>query len=210
MTRTAAVAALTVAAAFTAHAGTLHTFTSDANGFDTHTYFYDDGMEVTVFDTQFFPAITQAMVEQIGRTTKSPITRVVITHPNPDKFNGLPLLHAVGAESVASAATHAAMPGVHAYKKHFWVGVAKAFTEDTYPKFEAVRTIFAGRTTLKLKSGETITLFELRHPGVASTQTVARIDKTGDLIVGDLVHYRAHAWLEGGIVNGSPRPDLVA
>jgi glyoxylase-like metal-dependent hydrolase (beta-lactamase superfamily II) len=201
---------LAMATALGAQAGTLHTFTSDASGFDTHSYFYDDGREVTVFDTQFLPALTEAIVARIKETTDSPITRVVVTHPNPDKFNGLPVLHALGANSVASAATQAAMPGVHAYKRHFWVNVAGAFTEETYPKLEPVRTTFTDRTVLQLASGETITLFELKHAGVASTQTVARIDRTGDLIVGDLVHYRAHAWLEGGIVDGRPRPDLAA
>jgi glyoxylase-like metal-dependent hydrolase (beta-lactamase superfamily II) len=192
-----------------ASAGTLGTFTSDAQGFDTHTYYYDDGQEVTVIDTQFVPALTQAMVDQIRSKTQSPITRVVVTHPNPDKFNGLPLLHALGAESIASQATASAMPGVHAYKKHFWVHVGKLFTEASYPAFEPVRTTFSGQLTVRLKSGETLSLFELKNPGVASTQTVVRLDRSGDLIVGDLVHYRAHAWLEGGIVDGAPRPDLA-
>ena len=47
-----------------------------------------------------------------------------------------------------------------------------------------------------------------KNPGVSTTQTVARIDATGDLIVGDLVHHNAHAWLEGGIADGKPRPDI--
>ena len=35
-----------------------------------------------------------------------------------------------------------------------------------------------------------------------------RIDRTGDLIVGDLVHTKAHLWLEGGLNQGKPHPDL--
>ncbi len=204
------VAMFVSATSFNLQAGTLNTFTSDVNGFDTHTYYYDDGKEVTVFDTQFVGALTQAMVSQIKQTTASPITRVIITHPNPDKFNGLSVLHAMGVQSIASAATQKAMPEVHAYKKYYWVNIAKVFTEESYPKFETIQVTFSDKTTLKLKSGETITLFELKNPGVSSTQTVARIDKTGDLIVGDLVHYKAHAWLEGGIVGGAPRPDLTS
>lgn len=201
---------LLTAALTPAFAGTLGTFTSDATGFDTHTYYYDDGEEVTVIDTQFMPQLTQGMVEQIRKQTQSPITRVIVTHPNPDKFNGLPLLHAMGVESIASEATADAMPGVHAYKKHFWTHVAKAFTEQSYPKFEMVKKTFKRGSTITLKSGETISLFELKHSGVSGNQTVVRIDSTGDLIVGDLVHYKAHAWLEGGIVNGQARPDLAA
>ncbi len=163
----AAVSAVLASTGGTALAGTLGTFTSSAEGFDTHTYFYDDGKEVTIIDTQFVPQLTQAMVDTIRQKSRSPITRVIVTHPNPDKFNGLPVLHRLGVQSIASESTAAA-----------------------------------------IQSGETLTLIELRNPGVATTQTVVRIDRTGDLVVGDLVHYKAHAWLEGGIASGGPRPDL--
>jgi glyoxylase-like metal-dependent hydrolase (beta-lactamase superfamily II) len=192
-----------------AHAGKLGVFTSDANGFDTHTFFYDDGREVTLIDTQFVPALTQAMVEQVKRATRSPITRVIVTHPNPDKFNGLAYLHTLGVESISSKTAADAMPAVHAYKKYFFVNIAKLFSDDTYPKFENVKTTFSGQTRIRLKSGETLSLIELAHPGVTSTQVVVRIDRTGDLLVGDLVHHKAHAWLEGAIVDGKPRADLA-
>lgn len=191
-----------------AAAGQLGVFQSDANGFDTRTYWYDDGREITVFDSQFVPQLTDAMVAAIRKSSERPITRVVVTHPNPDKFNGLSVLHKLGATSIASKATADAMPGVDAYKRYFWVKIAKAFTDETYPAFEAVKQTFSGKSTITLASGETITLFELKNPGVSATQTVARIDATGDLIVGDLVHHGAHAWLEGGIVESKPRPDL--
>lgn len=205
---TLAVASIGLAAS--ASAGTLGTFTSDVNGFDTHTYWYDDGHEVTVIDTQFVPTLTSAMIEQILRGTRSAITRVIVTHPNPDKFNGLSVLHALGAESIASRATAEAMPGVHEYKKFFWTRVAKSFSDETYPRFEAVQTTFDGRHTIRLKSGETLTLFQLSRSGVSTTQTVVRIDRSGDLIVGDLVHHNAHLWLEGGIRAGKPAPDLTS
>ncbi|WP_432722639.1 MBL fold metallo-hydrolase [Jeongeupia wiesaeckerbachi] len=191
-------------------AGQLGVFTSDANGFNTHTFYYDDGKEVTVIDTQFVPALTEAMVKQIKSETQSPITRVVVTHPNPDKYNGLPYLHKLGVESITSAAVSAEMPKVHAYKENFWVNTAKAFKPGTYPAFENVKTTFSGKTVLKLKSGETLSLFELKHPGVATKQVVVRVDQSGDLIVGDLLHNKAHLWLEGGLVNGKPRADLKA
>ena len=194
-----------------ASAGTLGVFTSPEAGFDTHTFYYDDGREVVVFDTQFVPQLTEAMVNKIRSETKSPITTVVVTHPNPDKFNGLPVLHALGATSITSREVAADLPGVHDYKKNFFVHIAKAFKADAYPKFEAVKKTFTGAsTTLTLKSGETITLFALKNAGVAAHQVVARIDATGDLIVGDLLQHNAHAWLEGGIVGGKPMPDLDA
>lgn len=188
--------------------GELHVFTSDAAGFHTHSFWYDDGQEVTVIDTQFTPQIAQSLVADIQKNTKSPITRVIVTHPNPDKFNALSVFHQVGAESISSTKTASAMSGVDAYKRYFWTKIAKAFTEESYPKVEPVKTTFDGKKTITLKSGETITLLELQKPGVSSNQVAVRIDATGDLFVGDLVAYQAHAWLEGGIVNGKPTPTL--
>ena len=160
-------------------------------------------------DSQFTPEQAKALIADIKKQTSSPITRIVVTHPNPDKFNGLAVFHQAGVESIASASTAAAIPGVDAYKRYFWVKMAKAFTDETYPKVEPIKTTFKGKQVIKLKSGETISLIELPKPGISSTQTVVRIDKSGDLIVGDLVHTRHHAWLEGGIVDGKPTPDLA-
>ncbi len=207
--RMLAVAAALVCVTGFAQAGNLHVFTSDAEGFNTHSIWYDDGKEVLVVDTQFTPIQARALIAEIKRQTKSPITRVVVTHPNPDKFNALSVFHQEGAESIASVRTAAAIPGVDAYKRYFWVNMAKAFTDETYPKVEPIRTTFEGETRIRLKSGETVTLIELPRPGISSTQTVVRIDQSGDLVVGDLVHTRNHAWLEGGIVNGKPQPDLA-
>ncbi len=206
---TAAALSLGLAAG-AAQAGQLHTFKSDANGFDTKTFWYDDGREVTVIDTQFTPGLAEAFVADIRKQTTSPIRRVIVTHPNPDKFNGLSVFHKLGAVSIASAATAQALPGVDAYKRYFWVEIAKAFTAETYPALAPIQQTFTGSTVIKLASGETLTLTELKHSGVSSTQTVVKIDATGDLLVGDLVHHGAHAWLEGGIVNGKPKPDLAA
>lgn len=203
-----AMSAAVTLAVSPAHAGELHVFTSGAAGFHTHSYWYDDGKEVTVVDTQFTPAIAEALVQEIRSRTKSPITRVIVTHPNPDKFNALSVFHRLGAESFASADTAAAMPGVDAYKRYFWTKIAKAFTDETYPKVEPVKTTFTGRRTITLASGETLTLIALEGPGVSSAQSVVRIDSSGDLLVGDLVAHEAHAWLEGGIVGGKATPAL--
>lgn len=207
-TTTLLVAASAALFSSAALAGTLAAFTSDTNGFDTHTYYYDDGKEVTLIDTQFVPSLTAAMVDEVRSKTSSPITRVIVTHANPDKYNGLPYLHKLGVESITSVAVAKDMPVVHAYKENFWVNNAKAFKPGTYPAFENVKSTFKGAKTIRLGSGETITLFELANPGVTTHQVVVRIDQTGDLIVGDLVHPKAHLWLEGGLVDGKPHPDL--
>lgn len=202
------IAQLIALASSAALAGTLGVYTSDSNGFDTHTFYYDDGKEVTLIDTQFVPSLTEAMITAVKSKTNSPITRVIVTHPNPDKFNGLPYLHKLGVESITSEGVAREMPAVHAYKENFWVNTAKVFKPGAYPAFENVKTTFKGKTTIHLKSGETLSLIELANPGVANKQVVVRVDDTGDLIVGDLVHTNAHLWLEGGLIQGKPHADL--
>jgi glyoxylase-like metal-dependent hydrolase (beta-lactamase superfamily II) len=190
-------------------AGTLSQFTSDAAGFDTHSFYYDTGRQVIVFDAQFTEDHAEQLLAQIQATTSSPIAYVVITHPNPDKFNGVGPLRAAGAKVVASEETAAAIPGVHAYKKGYFIGVG-AFTEETYPPEATVDLTFSGELDLALEGGARVHLATLDHPGVSTTQTVAHIPAIGALVVGDLIHHQAHAWLEGGIRDGQPDPDLAA
>jgi glyoxylase-like metal-dependent hydrolase (beta-lactamase superfamily II) len=184
----------------------LTAFTSDGSGFDTNTWWLDTGREVVVFDAQFTVAHAERAIAAIRSTTSSPITWLVVTHPNPDKFNGAPAFQAIGAKVVASKATAAAIPGVHAYKKAFFVGVG-AFTAATYPAEPRIDQTFEGSLSI---AGGAVELAELRHPGVSTTQTVARIAGQKAIVVGDLVHTRTHAWLEGGIRDGRPAPDLAA
>ncbi|MFN7711514.1 MAG: MBL fold metallo-hydrolase [Curvibacter sp.] len=187
---------------------TVHLHTSSPDGFLTNSVWIDDGTEVTVIDTQFTPRLAEALVADIAKQTRSPIRRVIVTHPSPDKFNALSVFHRLGATSIASQATAAAMPGVHRYKQYYWVNIAKAFTAETYPQLELPSTTFVTELVVPLKNGDQLTLKTLATPGVTSTQTVVRIDSTGDLVVGDLVANRTHAWLEGAVESGKPAFDL--
>jgi glyoxylase-like metal-dependent hydrolase (beta-lactamase superfamily II) len=187
----------------------IHTFESDASGFNTKNFFYDNGEQVVVFDTQFTAQTAEKSIEFIRSKTSSPITHVVITHPNPDKFNGMTAFQKLGAQVIASRRTVEAIPGVHAYKKYFFVEMAKMFTEQTYPLLGTIDVVFDEKHDLRLKNGEIIALSELQSgAGVSSNQTIAWVPSQKAVFVGDLVHHRAHAWLEGGIVNGKPVPTI--
>ena len=133
---------------------------------------------------------------------------MVITHPNPDKFNGASDFKLEGARIIASQATAEAIPGGQAYKQYFFVEMAKMFKASEYPQPVSVDETFVGSKTLTLAGGERLELQELAQPGVSSTQTVMWVRAANALFVGDLVHHRAHAWLEGGIVNGQPTPTI--
>ncbi len=189
--------------------GHIYSFESDGNGFNTKNFFYDNGQEVVVFDTQFTPEIAKKSLDFIRTKTQNPITYVVVTHPNPDKFNGISVFQDKGARVVASRATSESMRGVHEYKKHYFVNIAKMFSEETYPQFSQVDIVFNHSYKLKLQNGEVIALTELASPGVSSNQTVAFVPPLNALMVGDLVHHKAHAWLEGGIVESKPTPSIA-
>ena len=187
---------------------TVHIHTTGSDGFDTNTVFIDTGSEVIVVDAQFTPALAQSTLDAIAEVTDSPVRYVIATHPNPDKFNGAPIFQAAGATFITSEATAAAMPGVHAYKQAYFEG-AGAFEPGAYPALASVDTTFSGSLTLDLAGAGSVELLELFNAGVSSTQTVVRVNGE-DLIVGDLVATDTHAWLEGGIVDGSAVPDLDA
>jgi glyoxylase-like metal-dependent hydrolase (beta-lactamase superfamily II) len=183
-------------------------YESDGNGFNTKTIFYDNGEEVVAVDAQFTTALAEKSLAFLREKTQNPLTYLIITHPNPDKFNGIPVFQKNGAKVIASNETAKAMAGVHAYKKYYFVNIAKMFTEDTYPNLGTLDLTFDGKFDLVLNNQEKISLLELKRPGVSSTQTVVSIASANALIVGDLVHHKAHAWLEGGIVNGKPTPTI--
>ncbi|MFF8432339.1 MBL fold metallo-hydrolase [Streptomyces sp. NPDC016566] len=204
---TAALTASTAASATPDQHPTIYTYTSDANGFDTHTEFLDTGKSVVAFDAQFTPGYAEKALAFLRTKTDHPVKYVIVTHPNPDKFQGIPAFEAVGAVSIASTATAEAMPGVWAYKRNFFVNVAKSFTNDNYPALPAIDRSFDRDMQLSV-DGVEIDLQVLDHPGISSTQTIATIPTAKSVIVGDLVHHDAHAWLEGGIVNGEPVPTI--
>lgn len=201
------VAAEQQRAASTAKPGTLHTFDSGEAGFFTRTYFYDTGQEAVAFDAQFTPELAEAAIADFRGQSDSPLRALVLTHPNPDKFNGASAFQDHGAIVIASAATTNAIPDVHAYKQASFIG-AGMFTAETYPAQARVDESFGDTLTLHLGEGQTVELARLAQPGVSSTQTVAYLPERNALIVGDLIHHQMHAWLEGGIVAGQATPTI--
>lgn len=190
--------------------GRIHTFKSDGQGFDTQTYFYESSEEVIAFDSQFTPELARQSINYLRRFTKKPISHLVITHPNPDKFNGASEFKKEGAIIVASEATQQALEGVHQYKKYYFVEIAKMFSNENYPTLTKVDETFQTDLTIRLSNGEQILLKEYEQKGVSSNQTIAILPREQGLVVGDLIHHKAHAWLEGGIQNGVASPDIAS
>ncbi len=182
--------------------GNIYEFESDANGFNTKTLFYDDGKEVVAFDAQFTVETANKAIDFLRTKTNNPVKYLVVTHPNPDKFNGIPAFQSIGAKVVMSKLSIENMPYVYKYKKYYFVEMAKMFTEETYPKMPAADITFEDNYEIKLANGGVVELTELKQRGISTNQTVAFVTTANALIVGDLVHHNAHAWLEGPIVKG--------
>jgi glyoxylase-like metal-dependent hydrolase (beta-lactamase superfamily II) len=185
-------------------------YESGPEGFNTKTIFVDNGEEVVAFDAQFTPALAEASLKFLSTKTKSPVTHLVITHPNPDKFNGASVYKKIGAKIIASELTASNIAGTHAYKKYFFVEMAKMFKESEYPTPVGVDQTFGSRLELRLANGDRIDLMETGLAGVSTNQTVAFVPGARALVVGDLVHNKAHAWLEGGIVGGQAVPTVAS
>jgi glyoxylase-like metal-dependent hydrolase (beta-lactamase superfamily II) len=182
----------------------IYEFESDGNGFNTKTIFYDNGKEVVAFDAQFMESYAQQAINFLKTKTKSPIKWLVVTHPNPDKFNGIPAFQRIGAKVIMSSASARNLQGVHDYKKYYFVKIAKAFTDENYPKLPKADVTFEKTYEIKLSDGKKIELTEINQKGISTNQTIAYIPTIKAVIVGDLVHHKAHAWLEGPIENGKP------
>lgn len=187
--------------------GSLYTYQSNQSGFDTKTYFYDSGSEIIVFDAQFTRELAEDSLSFIRSKSKNPISFVVVTHPNPDKFNGVTVFQELGAKVIASNKTADALAEVHLYKKNFFVS-SGMFTDESYPLLASIDETFEDRRELSMKNGDKVILVEFDKPGVSRNQTVAFLPNQNALIVGDLVHYKAHAWLEGGIIGKKATPTL--
>jgi glyoxylase-like metal-dependent hydrolase (beta-lactamase superfamily II) len=127
----------------------------------------------------------------------------VVTHPNPDKFNGIPAFKKIGAKVIMSKESLSNLETVHNYKKYYFVEMAKMFTNDSYPKLPTADITFEDNYEIKLANGGKIKLTELHKSGISTNQTIAFIETTNALIVGDLVHHHVHAWLEGPINSGT-------
>lgn len=182
--------------------GKIYVFESDANGFNTKTVFYDDGKEVVAFDAQFTEAIAQKAIDFLRTKTRNPIKYLVITHPNPDKFNGIPAFKSVGATVIMSQLSANNMEPVHNYKKYYFVEMSKMFTNETYPKLPSTDIVFNDSYEIKLANGGIVKLNELKKNAISTNQTVGYIKTANALVVGDLVHNNVHAWLEGPIKKG--------
>jgi hypothetical protein len=189
----------------------IYEFDSGPEYFNTKSYFYDNGEEIIAFDAQLTPELAKKSIAFVQSKTKNPITRLVVLQPGVFQFNGVSAFKEIGAGIIASRKTVEAIPNEYESKKKFFLegaGKSLGLTLSNWQSIPSIDSVFEDSYRLELKNGQTIILKDLSKAGSSANHTVAYIAEEEALLVSDLVHYLAHAWLEGQTTNGRNTPML--
>lgn len=173
----------------------VRSYTSAPDGFATNSHWVETEEGVIVFDAQFLPEYAEALLDEIGASTSQPVTDVVVLHANPDKYNGL----AVFQERFPDARVWSTAEIVSRIEE---VDPGKrAYFEPQYNERYPARLVLPGelvssRTRIE-RGGVSVELIPM-GAGVSTAHLVARVEGTGEVIVGDLLHNEVHGWLAEG------------
>jgi glyoxylase-like metal-dependent hydrolase (beta-lactamase superfamily II) len=99
--------------------GSVGTYVSNEDGFNTSTYWIVGPRGVILIDTQFLLSAANEAVNQIQKITGKPVVLAIVLHPNPDKFNGTSVLQKRGIRVVTSQQVLDLIPAVHR-DRHYW------------------------------------------------------------------------------------------
>jgi glyoxylase-like metal-dependent hydrolase (beta-lactamase superfamily II) len=144
--------------------------------------FYVANNEVLVIDSKVTKDATKKVIEEIRKITKSPITRVIFTHSDPDSFNGREA-YPDKAEIICSSRV------VYDYKKNATVYLemnAPIEVYSSWPKSDFVPAMtFEGRLNLRIGREEVRLLnFGPAHTGgdMVIWYPAAHVAFVGDLV----------------------------
>ncbi len=169
----------------------IHTYASLPEAFFVNSFVVEGAAGLVLIDTQFLLSSARELVAMMAALGK-PLEAIIITHPHPDHFNGLPtVLEAFGPVRVyATAATIAGITASQGDKRAAWTPVYGA----DYPPTDAV-------PDHRLSLDETVTLAGIDFrivdlgPGESADITVIHIPDADTLIVSDMVYNRSHPWM---------------
>ena len=169
----------------------IHVYAAPADKFFVNSFLIETATGVIVVDTQFLVSSARTLRAQLDALNK-PLAGVVITHPHPDHFNGLPIL-LEGLPPTPVYATRATMAGIaatQAAKREAWTPVFGADypSTDSLPDHE-----LSGGATLILAGAE-LRVLDL-GPGESADITVIHLPQVDALIASDLIYNECHPWL---------------
>eukprot|EP01039_Chlorochromonas_danica_P011839 gene11839-13352_t len=169
----------------------IHTYTSTPDKFFVNSFIVEGETGLVLIDTQFLLSSARELADRIASLGK-PLEAVIITHPHPDHFNGLPVI----LERFGPLPTYANKPTIDGIattqpaKRAAWTPV---YGKD-YPATGALPDHELGPDSVFTAAGVEFRVVDL-GPGESSDITVIHIPAADALIASDLIYNRCHPWL---------------
>lgn len=166
-------------------------FAAPADKFFVNSFIVENDDALVVVDTQFLVSSATDLANHIAAKAK-PLAGIIISHPHPDHFNGLPiLLERFGPVPVfANQPTIDTIRATQGPKRQAWTPVYGA----DYPSTDALPDRTIGPDETFEVGGMEFRLLDL-GPGESADITVLQVAQANALIVSDLVYNRCHPWL---------------
>lgn len=169
----------------------IHVFAAPADKFFVNSFLIETDDGVIVVDTQFLISTARDLSAQLDKIGK-PLAAVIITHPHPDHYNGLPILME-GRSPVPVYANEATIQGIQATqaaKRAAWTPIYGADypTSDGVPDHQ-----IAPDETLTIAGAE-LRLIDLGASECANN-SIIYLPQANALIASDLIYNESHPWL---------------
>jgi glyoxylase-like metal-dependent hydrolase (beta-lactamase superfamily II) len=169
----------------------IHVIPAPADMFFVNAFLIEAPDAVILVDTHFLLSSARTLDARIDALGK-PLAAILITHPHPDHYNGLPTILA-GRPPLPVYANQATLDGIkasRAEKRRVWTPV---YGED-YPTTDATPDhILPGEAVLHL-AGVELRIADL-GPGECADNSIIHLPQADALIASDLIYNRGHPWL---------------
>src|SRR3984957_16664962 len=169
----------------------VHMFTSTPGEMDTNSFLIEKGASDVAIDTQFLGTHARQIRAMLDAIEK-PLRAVVITHPHPDHFNGTDVF-LEGLTDIPILSTQETLAGIHACATKVRDKWLPMYGEE-YPIIPRFPNLVIGRQHTLTFDGTDIIIDSI-GPGEAVDISIVYVPESRDLILGDVLYDRTHAWI---------------
>lgn len=170
---------------------TIDVFAAPADKFFVNSFVIETDDALVLIDTQFLVSTARDLADFVA-TKGKPLAGIIVTHPHPDHFNGLPILLArFGPVPVyANQPTIDTIRATQASKRTAWTPVYGA----DYPRDDALPDRVLGADEMFSIGGGEIRSIDL-GAGESADNAILYLPATRTLIASDLIYSHCHPWL---------------